>query len=600
MKAGAHAAQDTRFDAFFPGRSDDFLRLLSAWSIPFALLDAKGEILFWNRGAAAFYGWGEDDVLGKPFADVISEVANAAPPAASGDRTTRYEARHRSAAGVELPVMVTRTELPGNDRTGGAFVLVTDLTDAKALERRLARRVAQLSVIREIGECLQSAMSPDRILRTILVGATASMGLRFNRAFLFLVDERHRMLRGRDAIGPADAQEALTIWDRLASGGKTLRDLVDDYEPVADGGEPQVLEIARGLSVRLDDDASFLVRALKADGTTRVAGGLIAATGAAPSDRIVELLGNDAFVAVPLRRTDGDPVGLLLADNAITRRPITDEDVDILELLALQAAQALNRGRLTEELACQVASLEAATRELRRNQEIMVRSERLTAIGEMAARVAHEIKNPLVAIGGFARSLLSGSREQDQATSESLEIIVTEVARLEGIVKEVLEFSRPAPPRIASVPLKRLADEALELLRWELDHAGVIGRVEEPEGMPPAAADRDQLFHAVVNLLRNAVHAMPQGGELTVRLSCVPHGVEMAIVDTGVGMPDDVLARAQEAFYTTKTNGSGLGLTIASQIARDHGGEVRIESREGEGTTVSLLLPRAAEGAAHA
>jgi signal transduction histidine kinase len=247
-------------------------------------------------------------------------------------------------------------------------------------------------------------------------------------------------------------------------------------------------------------------------------------------------------------------------------------------------------------LARQVASLEAATREIRRNQERMVRGERLTAIGEMAARVAHEIRNPLVAIGGFARSLLLRSAEQDPSTRESLEIIVTEVRRLESIVKEVLEFSRPVSPKIGSVPLKRLAEEALDLLGWELEHAGVVGRVEEAPETPPAAADSDQVFHAVVNLLRNAVHAMPQGGDLTVRLRGVPHGVEMAIIDTGVGMPADVLAHALEPFYTTKTNGSGLGLTIASQIARDHNGEVRIESREGEGTTVALRLPAATEG----
>ena len=155
MKAGTDVDERTRFDAFFPGRSDDFLRLLGAWSIPVALLDAGERVLFWNRGAVDFYGIGEDDALGKPFGEVVSETA---PPAsaASGSRTRRYEAHHRSFKDVDLPVMVTRTDLPAGDGTDGAFVLVTDLTESKALERRLARRVAQLSVIREIGECLQS------------------------------------------------------------------------------------------------------------------------------------------------------------------------------------------------------------------------------------------------------------------------------------------------------------------------------------------------------------------------------------------------------------------------------------------------------------
>ena len=141
--------------------------------------------------------------------------------------------------------------------------------------------------------------------------------------------------------------------------------------------------------------------------------------------------------------------------------------------------------------------------------------------------------------------MLSGPAEQGAATRESLEIIVNEVLRLESIVKEVLEFSGPAPPKIGSVALKAVAEEALDLLAWELDHAGVIGRVEEAPDTPPAAADGDQLFHAVINLLRNAVHAMPQGGDLVVRLRGVSHGVEMAIVDTGVGMSAEVLAHAQ-------------------------------------------------------
>jgi PAS domain S-box-containing protein len=598
MRAATHKGQHGKFDAFFPGRADDFLRMLGAWSIPCALLDDNDAVLFWNRGAAAFYGVCDDDALGKNFGELVGEDVRVSSTAAAGERTRRYETVHRSADRVDLPVMVTRTSLPAIDAHSGAFVLVTDLTESKALERRLARRVAQLSIIREIGECLQSAMSPERILHTILVGATASMGLRFNRAFLLLVDERHGILRGRDAIGPADAEEAQRIWSRLSAEYKTMRELVDDNEPVIEREEPRVLEIARQLSAKLDDASSFVVAALRAKGTTRVADGRVVAGDAPSPQGTIGILDVDAFVAVPLT-TDGKPVGLLVADNAITRRAITDEDVYILELLGLQAGQALARAHLTEELARQVASLESATRELRRNQERMVRSERLSAIGEMAARVAHEIRNPLVAIGGFARSLVLRPEKLDPSTRESLEIIVNEVRRLENIVKEVLDFSRPVPPKIGSVPLKRLADEALDLLGWELDHAGVVGRVEEAPDTPQAAADGDQIFQAVINLLRNAVHAMPRGGELVVRLRGVPYGVELAVVDTGVGMSEDVLARSQEPFFTTKTNGSGLGLTIASLIARDHNGEVRIESREGEGTTVALRLPAATEGDAH-
>jgi PAS domain S-box-containing protein len=590
MDAGPRLDEQARFEAFFPGSAADFLRLIGAWSIPFALLDARDAIVFWNRGAATFYGQTEDEVIGRGWCEVVGEVSAAPQASVTGERTRRYEATHRSAAGADLPVMVTRTDLPAIHGADGAFVLVTDLTEPKALEGRLARRVAQLSVIREIGECLQSAMSLERILRTILVGATASQGLRFNRAFLLLVDERRGEIRGRDAIGPADADEAQHIWSRLATHPRTLREMVDQFEPLVEGAEPRVLAIARQISAKLEDDRRFVVHTVLQLGTTRVENSHVVGSGELVPDRLVEILGVDSFVDVPLK-AEGRPVGLLLADNAITRRPISDEDVEILELLGLQAAQALERARLTEELARQVASLEAATRELRLNQERLVRSERLTAIGEMAARVAHEIRNPLVAIGGFARSLLQKASAGDPTTRDALEIIVDEVRRLETIVREVLDFSRPTPPKIGSVSPRKLAEEAFELLRWEMDQAGVVAHVEEADATPQAAADRDQLFQAIVNLLRNAVHAMPRGGSVTVRARPFQHGVEIAIVDTGVGMTPDVLARAFEPFYTTKNDGSGLGLTIASQIVRDHHGEIRIHSKPGEGTTVSLRLP---------
>ena len=119
--------------------------------------------------------------------------------------------------------------------------------------------------------------------------------------------------------------------------------------------------------------------------------------------------------------------------------------------------------------------------------------------------------------------------------------------------------------------------------------------LEAPAHLARAAADRDQLFQALVNVLRNAIDAMPKGGRLRVRLRGLQYGIEIAVVDSGVGMSPDVLARVLEPFYTTKTNGSGLGLTIAAQIARDHHGELKLESREGEGTTVTFRLPAATE-----
>jgi signal transduction histidine kinase len=569
----------------------DVIRMIGAWSLPVLILDDGGRIRSWNRGAVQLYDRPEADAVGRLFAEVVGEWPDFEPDAIPGTRTLRYETRHRTREGALLDVMVTRTDLTGPERDiQGSVVLVLDLTASKGLERKLARRVSQLSVVREIGECLQSAMSLGEILRTILVGATAGQGLRFNRAFLLLVDDRRGELRGRDAVGPSDPQEAMRIWSELDSREAGLKDLLRDMTALFDeGAGGRIGGICRALRIPLDASDHLLVRAVHAASPLRVEQGRVLPGDETVDPELTTLLGTDSFAAVPLKAETG-PVGLLLADNLITGRRIEDEEVSVLELLGMQAALAIERAHLTEALEDKVQSLEAATREIRENQERLVRAERLSAIGEMAARVAHEIRNPLVAIGGFARSLLRSVGREDPKR-EALEIIVDEVRRLEAIVREVLDYSRPSSPRLGPVAVEKLVSEALELLRWEMDGVGVHASVEAPGSLPPARADRDQLFQALVNVLRNAVHAMPRGGRIVARLKALPGGVEIAVEDNGVGMSPEVKARIFEPFYTTKPAGSGLGLTIAAQIVRDHQGETRVESREGEGTTVFMRIP---------
>jgi PAS domain S-box-containing protein len=586
-------------EQFFQGGTMDLVRLIAAWSIPVVLVDAQGVVRAWNRGATTLYGRPGEEAVGRRWEDLVEEVLSEAPEPAPGAATYRYEAQHRTHEGRALRVMVTRTQIQGPEgSTEGAFYLVLDLTGSKALERNLERRVAQLSILREIAEALQSAMGLNEILRTILVGATAGEGLRFNRAFLLLADEKRGELRGRVAIGPSDPEEAHRIWDELSRSQAGLRKLLREYEPFVERTSSRVNEIVRGITARLADRENFLVDALRSPSTVRVQGGRTMPDGRPVNPVLLQRLGVGDFVAVPLV-AEGKPVGLLLADNAITLRPIEDEDVGVLELLGMQAGLAIERARLIGELETQVASLEKATQEIRENQERLLRTERLSAVGEMAARVVHEIRNPLVAIGGFARSLLREVPPQD-AKRESIQIIVDEVRRLETIVREVLDYSRPSVPRIGKVDLGQLAVDALELLRWEVDEAGVVGRVDAEPGLAPAAADRNQLYQALVNVMRNAVHAMPHGGTLTLRTREVPGGLELAVEDTGVGIPAEVRARIFEPFFTTKATGSGLGLTIAGQIISDHRGEIHVESQVGSGTTVYIRLPAAEEGSSDA
>jgi signal transduction histidine kinase len=574
-----------------------FENLVAQWTIPAVVVDSEGNVVAWNRGAEIFYGCPRSEVVHRRWVDAVGENAAMEPPRGAEWCTHHFDTRHRTQTGRVLNVRVARTEVPSRPgRRPASLYVLSERADARDLQARLERRVAALHILHEIGEALQSATGLDGILRTILVGATAGQGLSFNRAFLLLAEEEHGELRGRAAVGPSDAGEADRIWSELTLRSESLPSLLRGLEPYLEASDRKVNEIVGGLRVALDGDA-FLARAFRSSSTLWIDGGREKATGRGVEESLLDRLGVRSFVAVPLV-ADSRHIGLLLADNAITGRRIDFEDIEVLELLGMQAAVAIRRARLTEELEAQAATLEKAYDDLHESGRRLFRAERLSSIGHMAARVAHEIKNPLVAIGGFARSLLEDARDDDPAR-ESLGIIVDEVRRLEKILAQMLDYASDGRPRARSVDLPRIASESFNLMQWEMDHAGVAGHLEVEDAVPPCACDRDQIFQAMVILLQNAVHAMPAGGDLAVRIRPDGDRVVIEVEDSGIGIPENIRERMFDPFFTTKPGGTGLGMPIVSQIVRNHGGELEVESREGEGTRVFVRLPVTMNGEDH-
>jgi len=460
-------------------------------------------------------------------------------------------------------------------------------TETTSLGARLERRVAELTILHEIGHALQSATDLDRISYAVLIGATAHTGLKFHRAFLLLVDRETDTLRGAAAVGPADAVAAARIWGALRADDDSLAGMLDRLRVGNGPRDEEVRAIVFGISVPLASDR-FLARTLRGRRTLVVRDGREVPDGRAVDDDLLARLGTRDLVAAPLV-ADDEPVGLLLADHVFSPDGFVEAEVQLLDLLAGLAATAIRRTGLIEALRERSRALEQAGREIEENQRRLLRAERLTALGQMAARVAHEFRTPLTVIGGFARSLLErsspGTRE-----SETLEIMVDEVRRLETIVNSVLEHAHEPRPDLRAVDVGKLAAQACDLLRHQFDRAGIAARIDVAPGTPPALADRDQLFQALINLLHNAIHAMPDGGELRVRARGTGARIELEIEDEGVGIPRELLGRVTEPFFTTRPGGTGLGLPVVAGIARGHGGEMLIDSREGVGTRVVLRL----------
>jgi signal transduction histidine kinase len=220
----------------------------------------------------------------------------------------------------------------------------------------------------------------------------------------------------------------------------------------------------------------------------------------------------------------------------------------------------------------------------------MVQSERLAAVGDTMTHIAHEIKNPLLIIGGFARQLLKLPAFDDKAR-QKLGMISEEVGNLEEMVAEMREFVRRPPAAKQPGRLEVLISEALELFQDTFAENHIkVNRVEESP-LPELTFDPKLLHQVFLNLFKNGLEAMPHGGEIIVTTRVRGEQVEVVVADTGEGMPPEVVANLFQPYFTTKAKGTGLGLAICRSIVQEHGGSISVESTPGKGSAFIIRLP---------
>ena len=257
------------------------------------------------------------------------------------------------------------------------------------------------------------------------------------------------------------------------------------------------------------------------------------------------------------------------------------------------------RGRMedwTESLEREVAK---KTDSLKKYQDRLVQAEKLAALGRLTADLAHEIRNPLTAIGGFARRLYKSAESEKE--KERAEVIVSEVHRLEKILKEVLTFSRDARSHLEKHHLEEFVYDVAKMHEYVCIEQSVTVEVMIEKNLPPVLVDKDQIKQALTNLITNALDAMPRGGTLKITAGSEDlHDVRyvfLKVSDTGQGFDEDDLSLIFEPFFTTKKtgHGTGLGLSITRKIIEEHGGFIKAERNPGEGSTFSLYFPQQSE-----
>ena len=463
------------------------------------------------------------------------------------------------------------------------------------------RKTYQLQLTHEIGRLFQESLDIDRVLGTVLTCITAGNALGFNRGFVFLLDENGAHLEGRMALGPSSAEEAGDIWREISQRELTLEEILEEAERASAPLTPLQQHTAQ-LEIRLGNEGMpALQSAIEAksaallthsqlispecySGTPR-----LNARDCEEARGLAALLSAYAVAVAPLIAKER-LIGVIFADNLYSNAPIEADDIQLLDTLAQQAA-------LTIDNALTYQALQSAQREL-------VSAERLVAVGEMAARVSHEIRNPLATIGGFGHSILK-KPDDESAVKRKARVIVSEVARLEELLTDLLDMARMRPLQRQPESIGEIVEHSLLLAEADIRAYNVeVERDFAPE-MPMMCVDRARLLQALLNTIRNGAQAMTDGGlmRIATRLVTQPdetagapqdaskEWIEIEIADSGSGIPARALAQVFVPFFSTKVSGSGLGLPVTRRIIEDHGGRIDVQSREGEGTTFVFYLP---------
>jgi two-component system sensor histidine kinase HydH len=419
-------------------------------------------------------------------------------------------------------------------------------------EEEMLTTVANQAAICIENSGLMETLDIDEILKLVLEGVTKNIG--FDRARLYLVNEKRHVLECKMAVG------------------------VDEGK-------------IKGITLPLDPEDSVVARSIFEKQPFII-------PDASQDPRVNPILKEKfnlhSLVVIPLL-TKGKPLGAIAADHVEPGKNITSEILESAMTFAQQAGLAIHNALMYQELKAFSQQMEEkiqkTTADLRKTEAQLIRSEKLAALGQLAAGIAHEIRNPLTSINILIHSLTE-NLPSENTHREDLKVIEEETLRINEILDQFLRFAKPAPPLLDKTDLIPIFEETLQLLRPQIEK-GKIAVQKEFEPLPLITVDKEQIKQVILNLLMNAIQAMPGGGQLSMsgRFSRDGYWVELTVQDSGVGIPPEDLDKLFDPFFSTKEGGIGLGLSIAHRIVDQHHGKIEVESNPGKGTLFTISLP---------
>ncbi len=467
----------------------------------------------------------------------------------------------------------------------GVFGVLQDVTQVADASESLRRRIKELNTIEEISQALHSTMKTDDILRIILTGATCKEGLGFNRAFLFLLNEHNMVLEGQMAIGPSNAEEAGRIWGAIEPGTRTLSQVLAHYLLNVANQDIEVNHIVRSLKIDLSS-ATIFRRVVQ---TGRWCNIDSESQNVVHDTEVLRILNTHRFAIVPLLAR-GKTIGTIVADNLITGKPIDNNTVRLLQIFADHAATAIEKARLFEEIEIKAESLERANSKLEQVQKQIAAIEKSSLMAEITHKIAHELRNPITIIGGFAALLNRGLNPADKL-SEYGRIIVDETLRVEKALEDVLNFSKSFAQDREACDLREIVQATTDVL--EQTHSHIEMRLDPPVEDYPLMirVNRDQTVQSLRDIIEAVGSFMPDNTPLRLSLR---DDSAMRRIELHWQIPGIERQRITELLtdmLESRTSGSSLRLTLAFETVRYNGGEPGLAARSADDQYLFIEYP---------
>ncbi|HEX9024486.1 MAG TPA: ATP-binding protein [Geobacteraceae bacterium] len=441
------------------------------------------------------------------------------------------------------------------------------------------QQLNELTLLYRFSNTMLSTIRLNKLTHLILAAITSGNPPLFERAMLFLRSEKSGVLQGMLGITMDTADGLKVVGDETSLSSRW--DIGDDV--ILRQRDSDFCARVRATRIELDEGCTVIRRVVAENRLFYIDN---ADCEECTACSFINHFDITSFAAAPLVARDRI-LGIIVVDNPESGAGISRDNLHFLQLFANQAGMAIENSMLYNRI-------ENAHSNLREARERLIHGERLAAIGEMAANLAHELKNPLITIGGFAgrllKSLPSACREHQYADT-----IFREVGHLEKMLADILAFSRKPTICYCRCDLEETLKECFASCALTLEDRGICLTFVVNSGPWPILGDAYQLKQVFLNLLLNACEVMPDGGNIEVAVRPAPaadHAVQISIKDSGGGIPADMLPKIFNPFFTTKRQGTGLGLAIVNRILINHNGSITA-ANEGNGAVFTVTLPLA-------